>query len=126
LIDTSWALPRGSSFLLALHMDANRNLPYYLDENSKKIEDFVGDPNWRNELTESESTGKGFIKYLSNKYDQNMMDLGYVKPANKHLVRSSNKNLPLYYLAFYSKHDRGNDFYKKVKQTAIGQTELGL
>jgi len=110
--------------LLALHMDANRNLPYYLDENSKKIEDFVGDGDWRNEFIEFENTGKDFIKYLASKYDQNMMDLGYV--ANKHLVRSSNKNLPLYYLAFYSKHDRGNDFYKKVKQTAIGQTELGL
>lgn len=112
--------------LLALHMDANRNLIHYLDENSNKIENFTGDPNWRDEFSENGSTGKDFIRYLADKYDKNMMNLGYVKPANKHFVKSSNKNLPLYYLAFYTKHNRGNDFYKKVKKTATGQTELGI
>lgn len=112
--------------LLALHMDANRNLIHYLDENSSKIENFTNDPRWRNTFSKFGSTGKEFIRFLAEKYDKNMMNLGYVKPANKHLVKSSNKNLPLYYLAFYSKHKRGNDFYKKVKQTATGQIELGL
>lgn len=112
--------------LLALHMDANRNLQNYLDENSEKIELFVDEPNWRDEFQQFGSDGKAFIRYLADKYDQNMIQLGYVKPEKKHQVRSSIKNLPLYYLAFYSKHKRGNDFYKKVKKTATGQTELGL
>lgn len=112
--------------LLALHMDAKRNLQYYIDENSDKIAFFVGDSNWRNEFQQFGTDGKAFIRYLAEKYDRNMSQLGYVKPETKHQVRSSVKNLPLYYLAFYSKHKRGNDFYKKIKKTATGQTELGL
>jgi three-Cys-motif partner protein len=112
--------------LLALHMDANRNLQNYLNENNNKIALFTGDENWRKKFEKFDSTGRDFIKFLAKNYDQNMIQMDYVKPASKHLVRSSNKNLPLYYLAFYSKNERGNDFYKKVKRTATGQTELGL
>ncbi len=112
--------------LMALYMDANRNLNNYLNDNNDKIALFTGDNNWRSEFVGYENKQRDFIKYLSDKYDQNMMDLGYIKPANKHLVRIASSNLPLYYLAFYTKHNRGNDFYKKVKKTATGQTELGL
>lgn len=112
--------------LLALHMDANRNLQYYIKNNSKKIDLFVGDPNWRKEFQQSVTDGNAFVRYLAEKFDQNMIQLGYKKPEQKHHVRSSNKNLPLYYLAFYSKNKRGNDFYKKIKKTATGQTELGI
>lgn len=112
--------------LMALYMDANRNLINYLSDNNDKIALFTGDKNWRNEFIRYDDKQKDFIRYLADKYDQNMMDLGYIKPANKHLVRIKSRNLPLYYLAFYTKHNRGNDFYKKVKKTATGQTELGL
>lgn len=112
--------------LLALHMDANRNLGNYLNDNSKKIELFVGDSSWRDEFQNYETSNKAFIRYLADKYDQNMIQMGYVQPANKFQVRSSRKNLPLYYLAFYSKDARGNDFYNKVRKTATGQIDLGL
>lgn len=112
--------------LMALHMDANRNLSNYLNDNNDKIAQFTGDDYWREEFMKYDNKQKDFIKYLADKYDQNMMNLGYIKPANKHLVRIASRNLPLYYLAFYTKHNRGNDFYKKVKKTATGQTELGL
>ena len=42
-----------------------------------------------------------------------MSELGYLK-AHRHLIRLPNKNVPLYYLTFYSKHKRGLDFIKKV------------
>jgi len=112
--------------LMALYMDANRNLSNYLNENNDKIAQFSGDNDWRKEFMSYENKQRDFIKYLADKYDQNMRELGYIKPANKHLVRIASRNLPLYYLAFYTKHNRGNDFYKKVKKTATGQTELGL
>jgi three-Cys-motif partner protein len=112
--------------LLALHMDANRNFQKYLDDNSKRIELFVGDSNWRQEFQKYDSDGKAFINYLAEKYDRNMLNLGYKKPEHKHQVRSNIKNLPLYYLAFYSKHERGNDFYRKVKRTATGQTQFNF
>ncbi|MER3463957.1 MAG: hypothetical protein C4329_05620, partial [Chitinophagaceae bacterium] len=67
---------------------------------------------------------KDFIRYLSDKYDFNMKNLGYVKPVEKHLVKIEDKNIPLYYLAFYSKNPRGNDFFQKVEKPISPQQKL--
>jgi len=109
--------------LLALGMDANRNLGSYLDENNDRIAKFIDDEHWRQNF-ESNYKGKDFIRFLSDRYDENMVELGYVSPALKHQIRSNVKNLPLYHLAFYSKHPLGNEFWKKVKQYGNFQTEL--
>ena len=36
--------------LLALHMDANRNLFNYINENSKKVDEFIEDTAWRDQF----------------------------------------------------------------------------
>lgn len=64
--------------LLALLMDANRNFVYYVEENSKKIDDFIGDTNWRIPFKNGDVRSEDFIKFLSDKYDVNMKNLGYV------------------------------------------------
>lgn len=110
--------------LLALPMDANRNFNYYVRENSTKIEKFIGDANWRKPFETGEITPSNFMKYLADKYDENMKSLGYVEPVDKHLVRIDAKNIPLYYLAFYSKDPRGNDFFKKVEKPISPQQKL--
>lgn len=102
--------------LLALLMDANRNFIYYIEENSKKIDFFLGDTNWRVPFKANEIRPDEFIKFLADKYDVNMKRLGYVEPVDKHRVKIEDKNIPLYYLAFYSKNLRGNDFFKKVEK----------
>lgn len=110
--------------LLALLMDANRNFVYYVEENSKKIDDFIGDTNWRIPFKNGDVRSEDFIKFLSDKYDVNMKNLGYVEPVDKHRVKIDNKNIPLYYLAFYSKNPRGNDFFKKVEKYQSIQQNL--
>lgn len=109
--------------LLALGMDANRNLGAYLDENNNRIAKFIDNEDWRQKF-EEQYNGRDFMRFLSDEYDKSMMKLGYVKPAQKHQIRSSNKNLPLYHLAFYSKHPRGNDFWNKIQKYSNFQTEL--
>ncbi len=110
--------------LLALHMDGNRNLSNYISDNSKKIDDFVDDTSWRQPFKNGQLRTKDFIKYLSDKYDSNMQKLEYKEPAKKHLVRIEDINVPLYYLAFYSKHERGNDFYQKVEKYLSPQQSM--
>lgn len=110
--------------LLALHMDANRNFVYYIDENSKKIDDFIGNINWRENFKDGTIRSQDFIKFLSNKYDQNMKKLDYVEPVDKQQIKIEDKNIPLYYLAFYSKNPRGNDFFEKVKKYQTIQQSL--
>ncbi|WPV70562.1 three-Cys-motif partner protein TcmP [Chitinophaga sp. LS1] len=111
--------------LLALHMDANRNFDIYLNENSTKIDHFIGDSNWRLDFQNRFSSNHSkFVNFLATKYEENMINIGYKKPPEFHQIRSDDKNLPLYYLAFYSKHERGNDFWAKTKKFSNPQTSL--
>lgn len=110
--------------LLALHMDGNRNLFNYISDNSKKVDEFINDTSWRKPFKDGELPIKDFIKYLTEKYDSNMKKLDYKEPVKKHLVKIDDINVPLYYLAFYSKHERGNDFYQKVEKYLSSQQSL--
>ncbi len=110
--------------LLALHMDANRNLFNYINDNSKKVDEFIGDVAWREPFKTGQLPAKDFIKFLSGKYDSNMKAIGYVEPIKKHQVKIGDINVPLYYLAFYSKHPRGNDFFQKVEKYLSSQQSL--
>lgn len=110
--------------LLALPMDGNRNLFNYIAKNNDKIDKFLNDLNWRKPFKSGEIPASDFMKYCAEKYDDNMKRLGYKEPVKKHLVRIGEKNVPLYYLAFYSKHERGNDFYKKVEKYLSQQQSM--
>lgn len=52
--------------------------------------------------------------------------MNYIPEKNMHQIRSNEKNLPLYYLAFYSKHPRGIEYYKKVETYANSQLKMDL
>lgn len=108
--------------LLALHVDANRNLGIYLDENQNKIDNFLGEQNWRNEFIEYNKTD--FILFLYEKFKNKMIKLNYLRPNDPILIRSNVRNLPLYYLAFFSEHKRGYDFFEKIRKYSTDQIEL--
>lgn len=113
--------------LLALHMDANRNYRNYLEEENNKIELFLGDKNWRRAFIEKNITdNESFVKFLANKYKQNMERLGYNVTETFQQIRSAKKNLPLYYLAFFSKNNMGDKFWKEVIKYSTPQTKLEL
>lgn len=111
--------------LQALHMDANRNLEVYLKESNTKIADYLGVKNWR-VLFDKDliSYRQNFVKFLADQYQSQMSLLNYVKSKQSHQIRSNQKNLPLYYLAFFSKHPRGIDFFKKAEKYITPQYKL--
>lgn len=111
--------------LQALHMDANRNFSNYVVEENKKIERYLGLSTWRQEFQERNLNQQDFVKFLADKYRDQMVAMGYLEP-HFHQIRSNDKNLPLYYLAFFTKHPRGKDFFKKVEKHASAQTSLDL
>jgi len=110
--------------LLALQMDANRNLVYYIDEESDKVDKFIGNKNWREPFRNGGIPKKDFIKYLADAYDSNMSSIGYKVNPNLKFKIENTVNMPIYYLAFYSKSDVGNDFYKKVETMQNNQGKL--
>lgn len=108
--------------LQALHMDANRNFDIYLNDESTKIAEYLGISNWR-ELFEKDGMiyRKDFVKFLAEQYQEQMGKLGYQKVKHMHQIRSNEKNLPLYYLSFYSKHPTGEKFFKEVQKRLNSQ-----
>ncbi len=111
--------------LQALHMDGNRNLEVYIKEENNKIAKYLGIQNWR-ELFEKNLSeyNQNFVKFLADQYQKQMGLLKYLPTKHMHQIRSNQKNLPLYYLAFYSKHPRGVDFFKKAEKYVTSQYKL--
>src|SRR3989442_10899091 len=93
-------------FLLAVHMDANRNLEHYLNSSNSKIEEFLGLPDWREKWRIAEGRGTSFPRYLTEENAGQMETLRHLPvPWDKmKAVRSDERNLPLYRLALFSKH----------------------
>lgn len=111
--------------LQALHMDGNRNFANYINEENKRIEKYLGLSNWRDDFEVKNLDQRDFVKFLADKYREQMMGLKYLEPR-LHQIRSNEKNLPLYYLAFFTKHQKGNEFFKIVEKLSSAQTSLEL
>jgi three-Cys-motif partner protein len=114
--------------LLALGMDANRNISLYLKKQSPRIAEFLGNEQWRERWEKAQARGEDLIYFLAREFADSMSRLGYLPtaPGEMHPVRSDLKNLPLYYLAFFSKHDLGKRFWREVQKYSTDQQELGI
>ena len=113
-------------FVLALHMDANRNALHYASPDNRKIDEFLGLSDWRERWQEAEARGVGFPRFLAELFSKQMEGIGYLPvPFHKmKQVRSDVKNLPLYHLALFSKHQRAFDFWDQVLKYSTDQTSF--
>jgi three-Cys-motif partner protein len=113
-------------FLLAVHMDANRNLEHYFNPSNSKIEDFLGLPDWRERWRIAEGQGTRFPRFLAVEYAGQMETLGYLPmPWDKmKQVRSDERNLPLYRLALFSRHQLAYEFWDEVLYYSSNQRTL--
>ena len=112
-------------FLLALHMDANRNVANYTDPQNRKIDEFLGLSDWRDRWT-NHSGKLSFPQFLAEAYAGQMETLGYL-PVPFHRmkqVRSDVKNLPLYHLALFSRSDLAYKFWDQVLKYSTAQQSL--
>lgn len=114
--------------LLALGMDANRNMSRYIKEESTRIDEFLGAGDWRGRWEIARHRGENFMYFLAVEYAAAMGRIGYLPttPAEMYPVRSDLKNLPLYYLAYFSKDPLGKKFWKEVLKHSSDQYGLSL
>jgi three-Cys-motif partner protein len=110
--------------LIPSSMDANRNEQNYLKPRNKTLENFVGNPDWRTRWDKEKPSGKSFEHFVVEEFGRSMQALGYIDPGLKEaiMIRSYDKNLPLYRLALYSKHQLGSKFWKETKKYSDPQT----
>jgi hypothetical protein len=112
--------------LIPDYMDAHRNLlSYYPDEN-RTVEEFLGWPEWRAAWRTAEAQGTGFGAFIADAFGRQMQRLGYLYdgPQYMYAVRGTSKNLLLYHLAYFSRHTRGADFWKRAQMHVNPQLAL--
>lgn len=106
--------------LLAIGMDANRNYEHYVTGESTKIDDALGNTDWRarwDQITHRDE----FRSFLAREFSLSMESLGYLPQREMKLVRSDEKNLPLYYLALFSRNDVAYQFWNQVLKYGTDQ-----
>lgn len=112
--------------LLALYIDANRNVSFYVADGNRTIDLFLGDANWRERWKAAEHEGDTIVEFLANEYSKRMSQIGYLPMSIERMVkiRTHDRRLPLYYLAFFSKHETGLKFWDEVRKYATDQLTL--
>jgi three-Cys-motif partner protein len=112
--------------LLAIGMDANRNYDQYVEGNSTKIDEALGNTAWRERWKAVGVRRSDFRPFLAKEFCRSMESLGYLKkPLDRmRLVRSVEKNLPLYYLALFSRSETAFKFWDDVLRYGTDQKSL--
>lgn len=110
--------------LVPTDMDANRNERRYSQPESKTLDKFFGDSAWRASWEKAKREGEPFWGFVLKHFVSKMEALGYLDQAAQQaeLIRSFEKNLPLYRLAFFSRNELGTRFWKEVRKYATPQT----
>jgi three-Cys-motif partner protein len=106
--------------LLALHMDAGRNYARYEKQDSQKVDRFLKSRDWRTEWEEAKLTGEKFPSFLAGRFARDLETIGHL-PTPLHMMkemRTTDRNVPLYYLALFSKHKTAFKFWKSVLEYA--------
>ncbi len=112
--------------LLAVGMDANRNYDHYVDGQSTKLDEALGNTEWRQRWKDVGVRRRDFRSFLAGEFSRSMESLGYLPQTldQMKLVKSYEKNLPLYYLALFSKSQTAYQFWKQVLKYGTDQPSL--
>jgi len=119
-IDFLVLVPSGYDFQVNQHS--------YAAEGNNVVADFLGDPGWRALWSASprRTQKDGAATFIADRFGQQMASLGYIYEDLKKakVVRSTEKNLLLYHLMLFSRHELGHTFWKAVLEYA--EPQLGL
>jgi three-Cys-motif partner protein len=112
--------------LLAVYSDAGRAYRRYMMDDAPKVDEFLGSKNWRARWKTAERKRVIFPKFLAQEFAASMQTLGYLPtPIHKmKRVRSDEKNLPLYYIALFSKHKLAQELWDDALKYHTDQTEF--
>ena len=109
--------------LIASGMDASRNWEHYQKPGNPTVDGFLGTRSWRDGWAKPENLVKGFGRFVVDEFIAAMAQLDF-KLGMQEVVRQPRNNSPLYYLAGFSRHPRGVEFWKKAGKSADPNMQL--
>lgn len=115
--------------LLPFGFDVRRNLKRYLrNEEDDRIGAMIDDPDWRRKWRNAGLPDRHFVRFLLERFDSTMQNLGFRHREWKETynVRVSGMEVFLYSLALYSRHERGQEFWRTTLESTDPQYDLGL
>jgi len=112
--------------LLAFQMDAKRNTAHYLQQENRKIDQMLGNADWRNRWTEEQKKSGDFARFLALEFARSMESLGYKRTelADMKVIKTLDKHVPLYYLALFAKHPTAFKYWREVNKYYHPQRSL--
>lgn len=115
--------------LLPFGFDVRRNLRRYLsNEDDERIAELVDDPDWRDAWRQAGLPDRKFVRFLLERFDRSMQSLGFRHREWKDTydVHVTGKSVFLYSLALYSRHERGQEFWRTTLESTDPQYGLGI
>ncbi|MCI0652557.1 MAG: three-Cys-motif partner protein TcmP [Planctomycetes bacterium] len=112
--------------LIPSFMDANRNWEVYVQEGNSTVARFLGDETWRDRWNRPARAPIAFGDFLLTEFINAMEKLKYMHGSLNELepVKIAFKNVSLYHLPYFSRHQKGIDFWRKAKKYSSDQLEL--
>ena len=109
--------------LIPSGMDANRNEREYAQPENHAVASFVGGEQWREEWPHQRYS---FGEFVADQFGLSMARTGYRYDglATLQLMRSTEKNLPLYHLGVFSRHELGAKFWDECRKSTNPQRLL--
>lgn len=112
--------------LLALYMDANRNVANYVKDEATKVDDFLGSGTWRERWRARQGEGTDFPQFLAEEFSASMEVLGFQRQPFYKMkpIRMPEKNIRLYRLALFSRSPLAYSFWDEVLKYSTAQKML--
>jgi three-Cys-motif partner protein len=116
-------------FLLAFQMDAARgdNPRHYSNPKNTKVDNMLGQSSWRERWDSAQRAGDAdFARFLAVEFSGAMKSLQYLNNPIHRMkrIRTHDKNVPLYYLALYSRHATALKYWDQVLKYSTPQRGL--
>ena len=106
-------------------MDPLRAEATYTSAGNGVLDKFLGRTDWRRDW-EHQKSQTAFDVFVADQFSNSMntLDYKYGGLRDAVMVRSTNKNLPLYRLGFFSRNKLGADFWREARKYSNPQLEL--
>ena len=98
-------------------MGIRMNLGQCTKSAASALDRFMGSSRWKERYKQSLESFDQVCSEIAKEYLGNLRSLGYLAFDSDRIPVRTDQNTLLYYLLFASKHPRGNDLWRKIKQT---------